>query len=103
MSESRLKEYSSTPPRLNDGDLLVASVAPIASRVHLVSIVIREDGRFEAAERLSGPPGHNSVFHKEHGSIAQPLLTELRSAVARLAAISAEVHPFIAEAVDSDE
>lgn len=103
MSESRLKEYSSTPPRLDERDMLVAFLAPIAQRVHVVSIVIGQDGRFEVAERLSGPPGHNSVYRKEHGDIAQPPLTGLRLAITRLAAIAAEVHRHIPEAVESDE
>ena len=103
MSEPRLREYSSTPPRLKEGELLIAFLAPISSRVHMVSIVIRGDGRFELAERLSGPPGHNSIYHHEHGEIDQTRMTELRAAVARLAAISAEIHGPMAEGLDSDE
>ena len=52
MSESRLREYRSSPPRLKEGELLIGFLAPISRRVHMVSIVIRDDGRFELAERL---------------------------------------------------
>lgn len=65
--------------------------------------MIRDDGRFELAERLNGPPGHNSIYHKEHGNVDQPRMTELRTTIARLAAISAEIHGPLAEELDSDE
>jgi hypothetical protein len=83
--------------------LLIAFVAPISRRVHVVSIVIRDDGRFDLAERLSGHPGRNSIYHKEDGNVDQPRMTELRTAIARLAAISAEIHRPLAEELDSDE
>jgi hypothetical protein len=103
MSGSRLRESSSTPPRLNEGELLIAFLAPTSSRVHMVSMVIRDDGRFELAERLTGPPGCNSVYHKEDGSVDGSRMTELRAAIALLAAVSAEIHAPLGEELDSGE
>jgi hypothetical protein len=69
----------------------------------MASRVIRDDGRFELAERLGGPPGHNSVYRKEDGNVDQRRMTGVRAAIARLSAISAEVHATLTEELDNGE
>ena len=83
MSRSRrLKENSSTHPLLNDEELLTAGAMPVSADIHKVTFIIRTDGYFEFAERITPVRSNTCVFHKETGSIPD----------AELAAISATLH-----------
>lgn len=66
----RLKENSSTHPLLNDEELLTAGAMPVSADIHQVTFVIRTDGHFEFAERITPVRSATSVFHKETGSIS---------------------------------
>ena len=83
MSRSRrLKENSSTHPLLNDDELLTAAAMPVSDDIHQVTFIIRTDGHFEFAERITAVRSHTSVFHKETGSVP----------AAELAAINTTLH-----------
>lgn len=75
----RLTERGSPVPALSDCDLLVAHALPVSKALHLLAFVVRNDGRFEFAERIVPIPMHNTVFHKETGRISDDRLCLLRT------------------------
>ena len=92
MTRPRLSENRSTPPILNEDELLVASAFPVSRNIHQLTIVIREDARFEFSERITPVLTQNAVYHKETGRVSADHLGRLRSELTQLADSASRIH-----------
>lgn len=88
----RLKENSSTHPLLNDEELLTAGAMPVSADIHIVSFIIRTDGHFEFAERITPVRSTTPVFHKEAGSISAAEMTALNTTLHSVHESYAQLH-----------
>lgn len=82
---------------------MIAFVSPVATRVHSSATIVRDDGRFEFADRLTSLPGHNSIYHKESGDVGTALLAKIREQLTVLAVAKVEAHPFQIDDIDPFE
>ena len=88
----RLKKNSSTHPLLNDEELLTAGAMPVSADIHIVTFIIRTDGHFEFAERITPVRSTTKVFHKETGSLTAAELAAINETLNSVHESHAQLH-----------